>query len=255
MSGLLAMTGEAGGPPVKLGVAWVDVLTGSHTATAILGALFERERSGRGRHVDMSLLDVTMAAMVNQGQAALATGQAPERLGTGHPSIVPYQALPARDGWLTVAVGNDQQFSRFVQVLNLGDLAADPRFRTNSDRVAHRAELIPLLEAELKKRTRSEWLEELGAAGVPAAPVSTLPEALEDVQVAARGMVAGMQHPLIGTFPMIQSPYAAALAGELPRRAPPLLAEHTRELLQEQLGLGADEVNGLAERGAVVTRD
>lgn len=132
MSGLMAMTGEADGPPTKLGVAWVDVLTGSHATTMIMAALFERERTGRGRHIDIALLDVAMAAMVNQGQASLATGAAPARLGTGHPSIVPYQAMRAADGWLTVAVGNDRQFSRFAECIGLAELAQDERFAGNS---------------------------------------------------------------------------------------------------------------------------
>lgn len=251
MSGLMAMTGEADGPPTKLGVAWVDVLTGSHAATAIMGALFQRERTGQGRHIDISLLDVTMAAMVNQGQAALATGGAPAKLGTGHPSIVPYQALPTKEGWLSVAVGNDRQFERFAGVLDLAELAGDERFATNSARVAHREELIPQLQEKLMSRTRDEWLELLGAAGVPAAPVNTLPEALAEAQVKARGMIAGVEHSLLGNLPMIQSPYGPALSEQLPRRAPPLLGEHTRELLEEQLGLAQDSIDELVAQGAV----
>ncbi len=251
MSGLMAMTGEADGPPTKLGVAWVDVLTGSHAATAIMGALFQRERTGQGRHIDISLLDVTMAAMVNQGQAALATGKAPAKLGTGHPSIVPYQALPTKEGWLSVAVGNDRQFERFAGALGLAELARDERFATNSARVAHRDELIPRLKEVLITRTRDEWLELLGAAGVPAAPVNTLPEALEDAQLKARGMIAGVEHSLLGDLPMIQSPYGPALNEQLPRRAPPLLGEHTRELLGEQLSLDQAAIDELVENGAV----
>ena len=251
MSGLMAMTGEADGPPTKLGVAWVDVLTGSHAATAIMGALFQRERTGQGRHIDISLLDVTMAAMVNQGQAALATGKAPAKLGTGHPSIVPYQALPTKEGWLSVAVGNDRQFERFAGALGLAELARDERFATNSARVAHRDELIPRLKEVLITRTRDEWLELLGAAGVPAAPVNTLPEALEDAQLKARGMIAGVEHSLLGDLPMIQSPYGPALNEQLPRRAPPLLGEHTRELLGEQLSLDQAAIDELVEQGAV----
>lgn len=251
MSGLMAMTGEPGGPPVKLGVAWVDVLTGSHAATAIMGALLERGHSGRGRHIDLSLLDVTMAAMVNQGQAALATGEVPEKLGTGHPSIVPYQALPASDGWLTVAVGNDSQFGRFMTVLGLAELAADPRFDTNSARVAHRDELIPLLAEVLRTRTRAEWLEAFSAARVPAGAVNTLPEALREEQLAARGMVEELDHPGIGKFPMIQSPYGPTLGGRTPRRAPPRLGEHTRELLAGELGLSDTEIDALLAEGAV----
>ena len=252
MSGLMAMTGEADGPPTKLGVAWVDVLTGSHAATAIMGALFQRERTGEGRHIDISLLDVTMAAMVNQGQAALSTGKVPAKLGTGHPSIVPYQALPTKKGWLSVAVGNDRQFARFADVLGLGELVGDERFATNSARVAHRGELIPQLKEKLMTRTRDEWLDLLGEAGVPAAPVNTLPEALEDAQLGARGMIANVEHTLLGNLSMIQSPYGPALKEQLPLRAPPLLGEHTRELLGEQLGLDQGAIDELVAQGAIV---
>lgn len=251
MSGLMAMTGEPDGPPTKLGVAWVDVLAGTHAATGVLGALFARERTGEGRHIDLALLDVAMAAMVNQGQAALATGKAPARLGTGHPSIVPYQAMQAADGWLTIAVGNDRQFARFAEVLGLGQLAGDDRYSTNSARVANRDVLVPLLQEKLLSRTRHEWLTDFDSAGVPAASVNTLPEALTEEQLLARGMVSPLQHPTIGEFSNIQSPFTASLADQAPRRAPPRHGEHTFEVLGEVLGLGGDELARLAATGAI----
>src|SRR5690554_406823 len=143
------------------------MLTGTHAATAILGALFEREHTGTGRHLDLALFDLALASMVNQGQAALSTGVAPERLGTAHPSIVPYQAMRAADGWLTVAVGNDRQFERFAAVLGLSELSADGRYATNSERVANREALVPVLQDALRSRPRDEWLAEFAAAGVP----------------------------------------------------------------------------------------
>jgi len=164
---------------------------------------------------------------------------------------VPYQALPAADGWLTVAVGNDAQFRRFTEVLGLPDLADDGRYATNSARVAHRAELVPQLEEVLVTRTRAEWLAGLTQAGVPAASVNTLPEALQDEQLTARGMVAAMEHGTIGSFPMIQSPYGPSLGGAVPRRAPPRHGEHTRELLAAELGLDAAEIDRLVAAGAV----
>lgn len=251
MSGLMAMTGEPDGPPTKLGVAWVDVLAGTHATTGVLGALFARERTGEGRHIDLALLDVAMAAMVNQGQAALATGQAPARLGTGHPSIVPYQAMQASDGWLTVAVGNDRQFARFAEVLGLGELAEDDRFRTNSARVANREVLVPQLQEVLLTRSRADWLAKFDSAGVPAASVNTLPEALTEEQLLARGMVAPLQHPTIGEFSNIQSPFTASLQGQAPRRAPPRHGEHTFEVLAEALGLSEAELGELAAGGAI----
>lgn len=250
-SGLMAMTGEADGPPTKLGVAWVDVLTGSHAATAVLGALYERERTGVGRHVDLALFDVTMAAMVNQGQAALTTGAVPARLGTAHPSIVPYQAIEAADGWLTVAVGNDGQFRRFVGVLEMTELADDSRYATNAARVQNRGELIPVLAGAMQLRTRDEWLEAFAAAGVPAAPVNTLPEAFADPQVAARGMVASVEHGALGPVNMVQSPYGPTLGRGTTRLAPPLLGEHTVEVLEEVLGIGAEALVGLEASGVI----
>lgn len=251
LSGLMAMTGEPDGPPTKLGVAWVDVLAGTHAAAAVLAALFERERTRTGRQVDLALFDVALAAMVNQGQAALSTGQAPARLGTGHPSIVPYQAMPAADGWLTVAVGNDRQFKGFATALGLAHLADDERYATNAARVQNRGELIPLLEEVLVSRSRAHWLELFTAAGVPAAPVNTLPEALQDPQVAARGMVAPVTHETIGEFSVIQSPFAATLGHQPARSAPPRLGEHTLKVLGDELGLSADELQSLMVAGVI----
>lgn len=250
MSGLMAMTGEPDGPPTKLGVAWVDVLAGTHAAAAVMGALYERERTGKGRQIDLALFDVALASMVNQGQAALSTGQAPARLGTGHPSIVPYQAMETADGWITVAVGNDRQFARFAGALGLAQLAEDDRYATNSARVENRAELLPQLQAALMNRGRAEWLEQFAEVGVPAAAVNTLPEALTDGQVQARGMVGTMQHGKIGEFEMIQSPFGPSQVGTDARRAPPLLGEHTREILEQELGLSGEDVAEVMAEGA-----
>src|SRR5690625_2348341 len=206
MSGLMEMTGEEDGEPVKVGVAWVDVLAGGHAAAASLAAMHERQRTGVGQHFDIALLDVAMASMVNQGQSALLTGKAPQRLGSAHPSIVPYQAFPTKEGRIALAVGNDRQFAALCRVLGVPELVDDPRFRTNDKRVDNREELIPLLIEALAGRTRDEWLEEMRAAGVPASPVNTLPEALGEAQVAARGMVDKVEHPVIGELPMIMSP-------------------------------------------------
>lgn len=252
MAGLMAMTGEPGGGPVKLPVAWVDVLTGVHAATAVLGALLERERTGRGRHLDLALLDVALASLVNQAQAALLTGEAPRRLGSAHPNIVPYQAFEAADGWLTVAVGNDAQFARLCEVLGLPGLPADPRFAGNDARVEHRAELLEVLAAAVRREPRAAWLERLREAGVPAGPVNTLPEALADEQVAARGMVASAPHPALGSVPLVQSALLHAGASSV-RSAPPLLGEHSREVLGSVLGLGEAELAELERDGVIIS--
>ncbi len=249
MSGIMEMTGEEGGEPVKVGVAWIDVLAGVHTATAVLAALHERQRTGRGRHFDISLLDVALASMVNQGQSALLTGVAPERLGSGHPSIVPYQAFPTKEGRIALAVGNDRQFSALCGVLGLPELASDPRFVTNERRVDNREVLIPLLTDALAGRTRDEWLEALSAARVPAAPVNTLPEALAEEQVLARGMVGEVEHPTVGRLPMIMSPYGAAARERL--QAPPRLGEDTRAVLARELGFASERIALLEEEGVI----
>jgi crotonobetainyl-CoA:carnitine CoA-transferase CaiB-like acyl-CoA transferase len=252
MSGLMAMTGEPGGGPVKVGVAWVDVLAGVHAAAGILAALHERQRTGLGKRLDLSLFDVALASMVNQAQSALLTGAAPERLGSGHPSIVPYQAFAASDGDLTLAVGNDGQFGRLCRVLGLEGLAADPRFATNEARVSNREELVALLTSAFALDSRDTWLARLRAAGVPAAPVNTLPEALADEQAVARGMVGELRHPTAGPLPSVLSPFGHSAAGG--RRPPPLLGQHNLDVLTAELGLSEAEVLEL-ERAGVLVRE
>ncbi len=260
-SGLLAMTGEPDGPPVKLGVAWIDVLTGLHAATAALAALRWREATGEGAHVDMALFDVALASLVNQAQNALLTGEAPARLGSGHPNIVPYQAFDVADGAVVVAVGNDGQFARFCGVIGRPELAADPRYITNEARVANRESLVPLVAAELRGRGRDELLAACRAATVPATPVATLPEALADPQVAARGMVVEGRHPTIGALRMVGSPLwhvsgpggRAVTAGPSEGSAPvpPRLGADSREVLRRELGLSDGEVDELIGAGVV----
>jgi crotonobetainyl-CoA:carnitine CoA-transferase CaiB-like acyl-CoA transferase len=253
LSGLMAMTGEPGRAPVKVGVAWVDVLTGVHAAAGILAAVHERERSGLGRHLDLSLLDVTLAALVNQAQSALLTGQAPARLGSSHPNIVPYQAFPTADGDLTVAVGNDGQFRRLCGALGLDEVAEDPRFASNELRVRNRAELVPVVAAAFGEKPRASWLGLLRDAGVPAAPVNTLPEALADPQVEARGVVGEVDHPLAGPLRMVLSPFGPAASAR--RRPPPLLGQHTREVLTSELNIPLGEIEELERDGVLKTHE
>ncbi len=254
MGGLMSITGapdgDAGGGPMKVGVAVTDVLTGMYAATAVLAALVHRERSGRGQHVDLSLLDVQVAMLANQAQAYLTTGEPPVRLGNAHPSIVPYQAFAAADGHLVLAVGNDAQFARLCGVLGRPDLAADPRFRTNAARVEHRAALLAILEPALAGRPAAAWISELEGAGIPCGPINDLRQVFEDPQVRHRGMRREVDHPLAGRAALVASPIRLSGTPVEPPAAPPTLGQHTDEVLAD-LGLTEAEVDALRAAGVV----
>jgi crotonobetainyl-CoA:carnitine CoA-transferase CaiB-like acyl-CoA transferase len=254
MGGLMSVTGEpdaAGGRPVKVGVAITDILTGMYAATAILAALAWRERTGRGQHVDLALLDVQVAALANQASNWLVGGVVPGRLGNAHPNIVPYQAFAASDGELVVAVGNDGQFQRLCEVAGAPALAADPRFATNADRVRNRDALVPALAALFRTRTRAAWTEALEAAGVPCGPINDVAQVFADPQVVARGLRVEVPHPLAGAVPLVRNPIRLSetpIAHDVP---PPLLGEHTREVLRAVAGLSSEEIDSLVEKGVV----
>jgi crotonobetainyl-CoA:carnitine CoA-transferase CaiB-like acyl-CoA transferase len=255
MGGLMSITGQPdgspGGEPMKVGVAVADILTGMYAATAVLAALAWRERSGRGQHVDLALLDVQVAMLANQAQAYLATGRPPSRLGNAHPSIVPYQAFAASDGHLVLAIGNDGQFARLCQVAGRPELAADPRFATNSARVANRAELVPELQAILVGRTAAEWTRALEPAGVPCGPINDLAAVFADPQVRHRGLRAEVPHPLAGPTPVVASPIRLSATPVEHRLPPPLLGQHTREVLAGLLGLPDAELDALRGKGVI----
>jgi len=255
MGGLMSITGEpdgaAGGGPMKVGVAIADVLTGMYAATAVLAALAGRERTGRGQHVDLSLLDVQVAMLANQAQAYLVTGRPPGRLGNAHPSIVPYQVFATRDGHIVLAVGNDGQFARFCQAAGRPDLARDERFATNSARVLNRETLVPMLAAALVERGSAEWIAALEDAGVPCGPINDLAQVFDDPQVRHRGMAIDLDHPLSGTVPLVASPIRLSATPATYRRHPPMLGEHTDEVLAELLGMEESEIAALREKGVV----
>lgn len=188
MSGLMSVTGAAGGEPQKVGVAITDVVTGLYGTIGILAAVEQRHRTGRGQHIDMSLLDCATAMLANQNMNYLATGTSPTRMGNEHPNIAPYQVMAVRDGHVILAVGNDGQFGRLCDALNLGGLKSDPRFLTNQSRVAHRGDLTPMLAAALAQWRQSDLLAALEAATVPAGPINTIGQAFDDPQIQHRGM-------------------------------------------------------------------
>jgi len=230
-------------------VAWIDVLTGLHAAVGILAALRERDRTGVGAHLDMALWDVTLASLVNQTQATLLTGRAPERLGSAHPTIVPYQAFEAADAPFVVACGNDRQFERLAAAIERPDLALDARFATNAGRVQARAALVPILAERFAGRPRGHWIDALGAVGVPATPVATLREALDDPQTAARGLVQHVDHAQAGRLPLLASPFGAHA---VPPAPPPTVGEHTRAVLGGVLGLDEAALDALQGDGVIV---
>jgi crotonobetainyl-CoA:carnitine CoA-transferase CaiB-like acyl-CoA transferase len=234
--GWMSITGEPEGAPMKAGVALVDVLTGQNAAIAVLAALRERERSGRGQRVEVSLLDSALAGLVNVAQAALVTGSEPRRWGNAHATIVPYQAFAAADRPFVLAVGNDAQWARFCAVAGLEALSSDPRFATNPGRVENREVLVPLLAARLEERTAAEWLQALEEAGVPCAPVQSVREALADPAFVERGGLWEVEGPSFGRTESVASPLRFARTPAALRRPPPALGEHTAEVEREGWG-------------------
>jgi crotonobetainyl-CoA:carnitine CoA-transferase CaiB-like acyl-CoA transferase len=250
MGGLMSLTGEPGGMPMKAGVAFADVFTGVYAANAIQAALIHRDRTGAGSHIDMALLDVQVAVLANQALNYLVSGAAPFRLGNAHPNIAPYQAFAASDGHVIIAVGNDGQFARLCQAMGRPDLASDGRFATNAARVAHREELIPVLAERVAARPTAEWLALLEEAGVPAAPINTLDQAFAEPQVRHRGMTISLPHGS-GSVKLVRCPIRADGFETGAETAPPLLGEHTEEVLKGVLGLDDEDISELRARGAI----
>lgn len=255
LGGLMSLTGRAnaeeGAGPVKVGVALTDILTGLYATVAVLAALAHRDLHGVGQHVDMALLDVQVACLANQAMNYLTTGAAPRRLGNAHPNIVPYQDFPTADGDFILTVGNDNQFRRFAAVAGQPQWADDPRFATNVARVANRALLIPLIRQATVFKTTAEWVEVLEQAGVPCGPINDLAQVFADPQVLARELAISLPHSLAGSVPQVASPLRLSETPVEYRRAPPLLGEHTEEVLARLLGMSTAQVAQLRAAGVV----
>ncbi len=243
MGGLQGITGEPGQAPVRIGVAVADIAGGMFAAYAIVAALFRREKTGAGERIDVSLLETQLAWLTYMSGYYFATGEDPERAGSRHPTIVPYQAFSTTDGFLNVAAGNDEIFRRLCEAIGRPELATDPRFATNPKRVENRLELEPLLERILAARTTSEWMGILTRHTVPAGPVYRLSEIVRDPQVAARKMVLSLRHPTAGTIRQFAPPFRAT-ENRGPHVPPPLLGQHTEEVLRN-LGYSAERVSEL----------
>lgn len=255
VSGLMSITGDAGGPPTKVGVAISDVVTGLFGAVSILAALGARERgdddTGRqGQRIDVSLLESTLAVLVNQAQSSFVTGEAPPRLGNVHPSIAPYETFEASDGGLAVAVGSERQWLRLCTALDLPDLATDGRFATNGARVENRAALKPMLGARFATKPIDAWLAILDDAGVPAGPILDVREAFGSPQAQALGSRVDVHHPVLGQVDQVAIPFHLSATPASIRRAPPLPGEHSAEILEEA-GYEPAAIARLADLGVI----
>lgn len=251
MGGIMSVTGEADGPPMKIGVALADVLTGLYAANGIQAALIHQRATGQGQHIDMALLDVQVASLANQAMNYLATGVNPERLGNAHPNIVPYQAYPTADGHIILAIGNDGQFERFCELGGRAELAADERFRKNSDRVRHREALVPVVAEIMLQRSSVEWLQALHQRGIPCGPINKLDQVFDDPQVRHRGLRLDLEHPEAGTVPSVANPIRLSRTPIEYDRAPPLLGQHTDEVLSRVVKLDGSAISQLRADGVI----
>jgi crotonobetainyl-CoA:carnitine CoA-transferase CaiB-like acyl-CoA transferase len=255
MGGLMSLTGvpdgEPGAGPQKVGVAVADLMCGMYAVSAVLAALHERDRSGQGQYIDLSLLDTQVAWLANQNLNYLVTGRAPQRQGTAHPNIVPYQAFATADGHLMLAVGNDAQFARFCAAAGAPDLGADPRHATNAGRVAQREELVAAVAGLMRARTTQEWLDLLQAAQVPCGPINDLAGVFDEPQVRHRGLRLDLPHPLAGAVPGVRNPVRFSRSALEYDRAPPPLGADTAAELEARLGLDAAALADLAARGVI----
>ena len=260
IGGLMSITGERddlGGGPQKVGVAVADLFTGMYATVAILAALRHAERTGEGQHVDMALLDTQVAMLANLGANYLVSGKVPGRAGNAHQNIVPYQVFevaPAADGQrdhIILAVGNDGQFAKFCAVAGVPELARDPRFTLNADRVRHRSELVPQLEVVLKSRTKADWLAALEAAKVPCGAINNLAEVFADPHVHARHMVHRWDHPLQQDLQIVASPIKMDRTPVRTDLPPPLLGQHTGEVLSSLLGYSEEQLTQLRSQGVI----
>ena len=254
MTGMMSITGRAdtepGGGPLRVGVAVIDLFTGPYASNALLAALHVRQQTGVGQHIDMALLDVGMAVLANQASGFLATGKAPGRMGNSHPSLAPYQDFPTQDGNMLLAIGNDGQFQRFCAAAGQPDWAVDARFTTNTLRVQHRSELIPMMEAVTRTRSTAAWIALLEDKAVPCGPINTIAQAFDDAQVKARGLRVELPRSAgdgIRTIAGVASPLRLSANPPVLRNAPPALGQHTDEVLAE-LGLNTQAIAALRDK-------
>lgn len=249
--GFMSLTGPAEGEPTRAGIAITDLTTGMFACNAILAALFARERTGEGQRIDMALLDTQVALLSYAASNYLISGQLPQRYGNGHPNIVPYQEFKARDGYFAFACGNDGQWRKFCEAVDRIEWLTDERFATNSARVLNRVEVVAMLNELFRMRDKAEWMTLCDRIGIPTGPINDVGQVFADPQVQARGMVTQVEHPTIGSLPLVASPMKIPTNPTVVRYAPPLLGQHTEEILGELLGYGVEKIDRLRADGVI----
>lgn len=254
MAGLMGVTGEPDGAPMKVGVALSDIITGLNAAIGILAALHHRDETGTGQLVDVALVDCTLASLTNLAQYYLTSGKPAPRMGNAHSTIVPYQALQTKDGYIVVAVGNNEQFSRFCQMIGKPEWAIDERFSKNAKRVLNRNILIPMIEAVMRQKTSTEWIEAMRTADIPGGPVNTMDKVFATPQVQHRKMEIAMDHALApGPIKLVGSPLKLSETPVTYEQAPPVLGQDTSEVLKNILGLTQAEIDELEKNKILQT--
>jgi crotonobetainyl-CoA:carnitine CoA-transferase CaiB-like acyl-CoA transferase len=251
MGGMMSVTGDAQGEPMRAGVPVADIITGMYASIAICAALAHRAETGRGQHLDLALLDSQIALLAYQNTNYFATGKPPSRIGNLHPNIVPYQPFRTADGEVIIACGNDNLYRKFCEAAGCPELASDVRFATNGKRVENRAELTRLLQGIFARRPTQDWLELLEAAGVPNGPINDVAQVFEEPQVKARGVRVELEHSAAGKLPTVASPMRFSGTPLEHRLAPPLLGQHTEEILRERLGRSAAQIAALRAEGVI----
>jgi len=255
MGGLMSVTGapdqEPGGQPMKVGVAVADIFTGLYATIGILAALRHRDATGEGQHIDLALLDVQTAILANQAMNFLTTGKAPGRMGNAHPNIVPYEAFPTSDGYIILAVGNDSQFKSFCNAAGIGHLADDERYATNRSRVAHRETLVPLIRQAMVLKSTDDWIAVLETANVPCGPINTLDRVFDNPQVKHRDTVRYLNHPTAGKVPTVANPIKFSKTPIMDETAPPMLGQHSEEILRNVADLSDEQIEKLRIAGII----
>jgi crotonobetainyl-CoA:carnitine CoA-transferase CaiB-like acyl-CoA transferase len=250
MGGLMGLTGEPGGAPMKVGVAVTDIATGMFAAIGILSAIYHKQKTGEGQWVDASMLDGQVSWLTYQGGRYLASGEIPEKTGSGHPLIVPYQAFKAKDAYINIAVGNDNLWKKFCEAVNLQDIVDDPRFATNAKRVENRNEVVAIIGKVIATKTMDEWLAILEKAGIPCGPIYTVDKIFSDPQVLSRNMLVDVDHPKCGKIRLTGVPIKLSKTPGAVSLPPPFLGQHNQEMLQE-LGYASKDIEDFKSRKVI----